>query len=565
MMRIMQAGGLRRLRVALLASMLASSSVGARAQDGTPSIAPLPDASRVAAPVAGATNQELLERLLKMEDRLDQVTKQNEQLSREIQELRRVNRDRRVEVDALGDAARPNAGQGGASTRRGGPSPMPPATSGGGSASGGGDPTKAGSAQLVGNRHRGRSSLLGGTYDFENDGFRWSTEDDEVTIGVRVLQQIDARIYANSSQEFANSGIFNPRTRLYFEGNLSRPVSYEFSLQHFYSTTNLLDSYVNYRFSDGFQLRFGRYKTPFDYEWYRIHIWHTLAPERSPFAQNFGGNRRLGFMGWGSLFDNRLEYAVGSFNGQRNGYTAFNSHQDIMAFLNFKPFEQKSDFILQNLQVGGSLDAGIENNPLSPAVLMTSSPATPFPLTPGSASVPFLAFNDGVRERGGRALWELHVAYHYRGLSFLGTWDSGFQDYAHGSSGPPPVRIPTGGYFAQVGYVLTGETVRDRMLIEPLRPFDLRPGRFALGALELTARFSDLTLGRQVFTGGLADPNLWTNQVQMVDVGLNWYLNRFLKIYFDWEHAMFATPVFYNTGRFQKSNDLFWIRCQVFF
>jgi phosphate-selective porin OprO/OprP len=51
----------------------------------------------------------------------------------------------------------------------------------------------------------------------------------------------------------------------------------------------------------------------------------------------------------------------------------------------------------------------------------------------------------------------------------------------------------------------------------------------------------------------------------MVDVGLNWYLNKFLKIYLDWEHAMFATPVFYNAAGFQKSNDLYWIRCQVFF
>jgi hypothetical protein len=26
---------------------------------------------------------------------------------------------------------------------------------------------------------------------------------------------------------------------------------------------------------------------------------------------------------------------------------------------------------------------------------------------------------------------------------------------------------------------------------------------------------------------------------------------------FDWEHAIFGDPVFYNTGRFQKSNDLY--------
>ena len=565
MVHIMDADGLRRLCAALLVSILADWPLGARAQDEIPSIPPLPEAPRGDAPVAGATNQELLERLLKMEARLNQVTKQNEQLSREVQELKRVSRDRNAEVEAPGDATRPDAGRDGGSARRGGPSGVPPATSGGGSASGGGAPTKAGSAQLEGNRHRGRSPFLGGTYDFENDGFRWGTEDNEVTIGIRALQQIDARIYANSNQEFASSGVFNPRTRLYFEGNLTRPVSYEFSIQHTYNTTNLLDSYLNYRFSDGFQFRFGRYKTPFDYEWYRVHIWHTLAPERSPFAQNFGGNRRFGFMGWGSLFDNRLEYAVGSFNGQRNGFTAFNSHQDIMAFLSFKPFEQNSDSFLQNLQVGGSLDAGIENNPLSPAVLTTSSPATPFPLTQGSAAVPFLAFSDGVRERGYRALWELHVAYYYGGLSFLGAWDSGFQDYAHGSSGPPPIRVPTGGYFAQVGYIMTGETIRDRTLIEPLNPFDLRPGHFGLGALEVTARFSELTLGRQVFTGGLADPNLWSAQAQMVDIGLNWYLNKFVKIYLDWEHAIFATPVFYGPGGFQKSNDLYWVRCQVFF
>ena len=436
---------------------------------------------RAAAPAAGATNQELLERLLKMEDRLNQVTKaertalaggpgaQTRESGPERGGRRPGRRDaarrgpgRRLRQTGrtVGHAPGDQRGRLGIRRRR---------------------PDEGRDAQLEGNRHRGRSAFLGGTYDFENDGFRWGTEDNEVTIGIRALQQIDARIYANSNQEFASSGVFNPRTRLYFEGNLTRPLSYEFSLQHTYLITNLLDSYVNYRFGDGFQLRFGRYKTPFDYEWYRVHIWHTLAPERSPFAQNFGGNRRFGFMGWGSLFDNRLEYAVGSFNGQRNGFTAFNSHQDIMAFLNFKPFEQKSDFFLRNLQVGGSLDAGIENSPLSPAVLTTSSPSTPVPLTPGSVSVPFLAFSDGVRERGYRALWELHVAYYYKGLSFLGAWDSGFQDYALGSSGPPPIRVPTGGYFAQVGYILTGETIRDRMLIEPLQsirppPRPLRPG-----------------------------------------------------------------------------------------
>ena len=174
------------------------------------------------------------------------------------------------------------------------------------------------------------------------------------------------------------SGITNPRTRVYFYGHLTRPFSYEFSFQESYGTLNLLDSYINYRHSDAYNLQFGRYKTPFTYEWYRVHIWDLLAPERSLFAQNFEGQRRFGLMGHGDLFDKRLEYAVGSFNGQRNGYTDFNSHQDVMAFLNFKPFYNREEgFLLRDLQVGGSLDAGLENNPLSPAFLTTSQAEAP--------------------------------------------------------------------------------------------------------------------------------------------------------------------------------------------
>ncbi|HMF38661.1 MAG TPA: porin, partial [Isosphaeraceae bacterium] len=63
------------------------------------------------------------------------------------------------------------------------------------------------------------------------------------------------------------------------------------------------------------------------------------------------------------------------------------------------------------------------------------------------------------------------------------------------------------------------------------------------------------------------DPNLWTNYTQMVDVGFNWYLNKGVKIYFDWEHAIFGNPVVYNTNTGRKSfnSDLFWFRFQYYF
>jgi phosphate-selective porin OprO/OprP len=205
------------------------------------------------------------------------------------------------------------------------------------------------------------------------------------------------------------------------------------------------------------------------------------------------------------------------------------------------------------------LPAALRTNSAPSAAAVNSTSAA------NSATVPFLAFNNGVTERGPRALWELHTAYYYGGLTLLAAWQAGYESYARGATGSS-TRIPINGWFAQAGYILTGETLRDRTLIDPLHPFDLRPGRFGLGAFEVTARYSELELDPRVFTAGLADPNLWTNRAEMTDVGFNWYLNKFVKIYFDWEHAMFAQPVLYRPGpSLQKTSDLFWLRAQVYF
>ena len=93
----------------------------------------------------------------------------------------------------------------------------------------------------------------------------------------------------------------------------------------------------------------------------------------------------------------------------------------------------------------------------------------------------------------------------------------------------------------------------------------MREGRCGPGAWEVTARYSQLDLDSRIFTAGLADPNLWTNHAQLVDVGVNWYLNQFVRVTFDWEHAIFGNPVFSSSGEFRRSSDLFWFRTQLFF
>jgi phosphate-selective porin OprO/OprP len=127
------------------------------------------------------------------------------------------------------------------------------------------------------------------------------------------------------------------------------------------------------------------------------------------------------------------------------------------------------------------------------------------------------------------------------------------------------VGIPIVGYDVTVAGFLTGETVEDRKTVAPLSPITRYEAGW--GAFEAFGRYSHLRLGDQVFSAGLANPNDWTNNIGITDIGCNWYLSRFVRFTFDWQHSMYATPVLLNEEKDLRSkrNDLFWMRCQLYF
>ena len=114
---------------------------------------------------------------------------------------------------------------------------------------------------------------------------------------------------------------------------------------------------------------------------------------------------------------------------------------------------------------------------------------------------------------------------------------------------------------------LTGERLTRRAnVVKPLHDFRIRNGRIeGPGAIEVHARYSMLDIGKDVFTGGLADPSLWSRQARAVDVGANWYLNYYTKIYLDYQRADFGQPVSVRPGVAERHSDLFWLRFQVYF
>jgi phosphate-selective porin OprO/OprP len=252
---------------------------------------------------------------------------------------------------------------------------------------------------------------------------------------------------------------------------------------------------------------------------------------------------------------------VGSFNGTRNGYVDSNDFKDVAALVNLRPFATREGNLFENLNIGGSLDAGLQNNVPVPQILRTNVATT------GNLAIgpEFLALNNNVREHGYRALWSIHLAYYYRHLSLISEWQSGFQDYALLNQLNFRTRVPVQSYYVMAAYFLTGETVSGRGVLRPNKNFDLRGGKFGLGALELVGRYDYLSIGKEVFTNGLADANLWTNQLYTLDLGVNWYWSQFIKMYIGWQHAGFGEPVLFAPGKSQLTSDQFWLRWQVYF
>lgn len=397
-------------------------------------------------------------------------------------------------------------------------------------------------------------------------GFQLQTDDGRFRWQFHYESQIEGRFWEEQDQLPANSGFFLPRQRFFFNGNITEAIEYELAINRGVNNINLLNAYLNFHFDDRLEFRIGRFFTPFTYDQYAVSNYWLITPERSLFTTNLSPNRQIGSMAWGYLWDKRLEYAAGVFNGSRNSFESLDNSLDFVGFLNVRPFQDSELFSFARcLNLGSSVAYGTQDQAPVPMTFRVGG-GSPDANIPGIATVPFLILNPGVIERGNRLLGSVHGAYFYDSLSVIGEWQYGYGGYA------PPAqvaseRVPFAGYFVSAGYFLTGEHIERRTRLKPLYPLlPVSPGdERGMGAWEAAGRVSRLRLGSEVFAGGLADPNLWSSSATTTELGLNWYWNEYIKWYMFWLHADFGSPVQFRPGDRQKTADMLWLRAQLYF
>lgn len=533
--------GLGLLFNAILAGCLARTSM---AQVPASPVRPLSNSSAEVDP--GDQLRRLEEENRRLANQLENVTRRHDeqiqQLLNEVSQLRQQNRPSAAAPSAKPGSA-PNVG--GAPDQPGGRrSPVP------------------GYSAVSSSKAQKKASLL---TNF-GPGFELMSDDEEFQLQIHQETQLDYKVFEPHGDIYARSGFVFPRVRLFFNGRVTKQWEYTVSLNRGLGAIDVLDAFVNYHSDDRLQLKAGRFMTPFNYEQFAIQNMWLMAPERSLFTANLGLNRMLGVQLWGIALEKRLDYAVGVFNGPRNSFEDFNESKDVMSYLNYRPFGgQEDDSLLRNLNLGGSFTYGSQDNPLVPRAFRTASNASNASAA-DLFSPPFYVFNPNVVERGQRSFWSAHAAYFFRSFSAFADYNGGVLRYAPKATSPSSVDVPANGFSASFGYFLTGESLERRTVVEPLHPFNLKSGKFGLGAFELICRYSTMELGSSAFDHGLSNPDLWTDRAWITNLGVNWYLTRYLKMYIDWQHTEFGRPVIYRQPDIkQLANELFWLRMQFYF
>ena len=359
------------------------------------------------------------------------------------------------------------------------------------------------------------------------EGFGIASADGAFKLAIGGYLQLDARRYVADAENTALDGFELRRIRPIFTGTVYKFIDFRLAPDFGEGKTQLMDAYLDLRFAKGATLRAGKFKPFYGLE--RLQSASELRLVERGLATNLAPNRDYGVTLFGDVADTRLSYAIGFHNGTVDGANVDlddNDGKDVIGRLFLRPAARSANRNLQTLGFGVAATFGPRRG------------------TPASSSLP--AYKTAGQQ----------VFFRYRASTIVGdgnlarvspqmNWAVGpIAMFVEHTTTRQDVRRLTDGATATVdvraisvtvGCVLTGERASLRN-VSPARPFNRAAGGW--GALEVVARVDRQTLSDNAFPI-YADPAVSAQRAQDWGLGLNWYLNRSLKLSSAFERTTF--------------------------
>ena len=362
-------------------------------------------------------------------------------------------------------------------------------------------------------------------------GYSVASGDAANTLRLRGLVQADSRWFFGDHIS-NNDAFLIRRARIIFEGAFNKIYQFQIVPEFGGTTGNgsltLTDANINVALNPKFQVRVGRFKSPVGLEQLQSDATAFFA-ERSVVSQ-FVPNRDIGVQLGGDIYDGKLSYAVGLFNGVQDAgnnanNTDINDNKDVAARVFAHPFKG-SEGPWAGLGIGLAGTVGSWGT--------TAGATSVVPAYRSDAQQTWFSYRSTTVADGDT--WRLSPqAYYYRGpLGLLAEYVVSSGEFRNGANAQ---ELKQKAWQLSGGWVLTGEDSSFQG-VAPRQNF--APDFSSLGAFEIVARVGSADIDNDAFVGGalsLANPNTAATAIDTYAVGLNWYLSRSVRASFDYFHA----------------------------
>ena len=360
------------------------------------------------------------------------------------------------------------------------------------------------------------------------DGFSFKSNDGAYVLKLRGYVQLDGRFYSGDDERPATDTFILRRVRPIFEGTVFKIFDFRIMPDFGGGTTVLQDAYIDARFSPKIKIRAGKFKPPVGLE--RLQSGTDILFVERGFPTSLLPNRDLGVQLFGDLAGGNVSWAAGVFNGVVDGGSGDldgNDGKDYAARLFFQPFLADNGS-WKGLGFGVAAITGDQQGTLTStglAAYRTPGQQTFFSYrSDGTAAGTVIA--DGERFR------LTPQAHLYRGpFGLLTEYAISRQEVRRGTVA---AELENTALQVTASWVFGGEpTYR---AVSPKKPFDREAGTW--GAFEVAARYNRLELDDDTFPL-FANPASAAEAAEAWSLGLNWYLNRNVRIYLDYERTTF--------------------------
>jgi phosphate-selective porin OprO/OprP len=353
------------------------------------------------------------------------------------------------------------------------------------------------------------------------------------------LLQVDYQYFDYKEKNASKDRFDIRRARLSISGQALKYFDYKFQYEfQGASARNLLDAYVDANVLRPASFRVGQFKEPFGLE-QSTDLANYIFTQPS-YVYYLSPPRDVGVMAHSSLWDDRVNYGIGIFNGDGLD-DSVGGNEDApqgTARLVFSPFKTKSIPLIKNLQFGGSVSyANIDRNNVALDIK-----------TPGLSTFFNVASSTKyrvIRDADSCTRYDAELGWAYGPLALMG-------EYAHilfrdVRTSTEQFNIGLRAYYISLLWMITGEEPSFRhgvfQAIEPAH--SVFQGGW--GALGLAFRYEAFNTDDEDVYQYLINQGDSVRKANSFSIALNWYLNRYASLMMDFSRTDFDAPLL--TGR----------------